>query len=78
MRSMRKKRLDSCDMYHAPKEVPAGDAFASAAEALALFCRLRNIDAAQLPTRDVDTLLDLAFEEAARQAAARGAAHRPD
>ncbi|WP_157697446.1 hypothetical protein [Caballeronia calidae] len=62
MRSMRKKRLDSRDMNLA---------FAAAAEALALFCRLRNVDAADLPAREVDVILDLAFEEAAQQAAAR-------
>ncbi|WP_250490031.1 MULTISPECIES: hypothetical protein [unclassified Caballeronia] len=53
------------------------DAFAAAAEALALFCRLRNVDATELPAGDVDTLLDLAFEEAAQQAAARSEARRP-
>jgi hypothetical protein len=52
-------------------------AFAAAAEALALFCRLRNVDAADLPAKDVDTILDLAFEEAAQQAAARSEARRP-
>ncbi|SAK77440.1 hypothetical protein AWB79_04751 [Caballeronia hypogeia] len=53
------------------------NAFAAAAEALALFCRLRNIDAAEMPAREVDILLDLAFEEAAQQAAARSEARRP-
>ncbi|MDR5833994.1 hypothetical protein [Caballeronia sp. LZ034LL] len=52
------------------------NAFSAAAEALALFCRLRNIDATELPAEDVDTLLDLAFEEAAQQAAARSEARR--
>jgi len=65
---MRKRRLNSRDM---------NDAFAAAAEALALFCRLRNVDATELPTKKVDTLLDLAFEEAAQQAAARSEARRP-
>ena len=65
---MRKKRLHSRDM---------NDAFAAAAEALALFCRLRNVDAADLPACDVDVILDLAFEEAAQQAAARSEARRP-
>ncbi|WP_157695832.1 hypothetical protein [Caballeronia hypogeia] len=65
---MRKKRLHSRDM---------NNAFAAAAEALALFCRLRNIDAAEMPAREVDILLDLAFEEAAQQAAARSEARRP-
>ena len=64
-------------MNPAPQHVALGDAFAAAAEALALFCRLRNIDAAELPAQDVDALLDLAFEEAAQQAAARGEARRP-
>ncbi|WP_144063332.1 hypothetical protein [Caballeronia insecticola] len=64
---MRKKRLHSRDM---------NDAFAAAAEALALFCRLRNIDAEDLPAQEVDTLLDLAFEEAAQRAAARSEARR--
>ncbi|WP_244815972.1 hypothetical protein [Caballeronia sp. Lep1P3] len=65
---MRKKRLPARNL---------SDAFAAAAEALALFCRLRNINVADLPARDVDTLLDIAFEEAAQQAAARRAkAHR--
>ncbi|WP_244827852.1 hypothetical protein [Caballeronia sp. TF1N1] len=68
MRCMRKKRLHSRDM---------NNAFAAAAEALALFCRLRNVDAADLPAQDVDILLDLAFEEAAQQAAARSEARRP-
>jgi hypothetical protein len=68
MHTMRKRSLNSRDMNHA---------FAAAAEALALFCRLRNIDAAALPAQDVDTLLDLAFEEAARQAAARSEVRRP-
>ncbi|SAK70223.1 hypothetical protein AWB80_03633 [Caballeronia pedi] len=68
MRSMRKKRLNSRDM---------NDAFAAAAEALALFCRLRNLDAADLPAPEVDIILDLAFEEAAQQAAARSEARRP-
>ena len=53
------------------------DAFAAAAEALALFCRLRNIDAAEMPSPEVDIILDLAFEEAAQRAAARSEARRP-
>ncbi|WP_321790967.1 hypothetical protein [Caballeronia sp. J97] len=65
---MRKKRLHARDM---------NNAFAAAAEALALFCRLRNVDAADLPAREVDIILDLAFEEAAQQAAARSEARRP-
>ncbi|SAK91013.1 hypothetical protein AWB75_06395 [Caballeronia catudaia] len=65
---MRKRRLHSRDL---------NDAFAAAAEALALFCRLRNIDTADLPAREVDIILDLAFEEAAQQAAARSEARRP-
>ncbi|MDR5757190.1 hypothetical protein QCE88_09510 [Caballeronia sp. LZ035] len=68
MLTMRKRRLPSREM---------NNAFAAAAEALALFCRLRNIDATELPAEDVDTLLDLAFEEAAQQAAARSEARRP-
>ncbi|WP_157696154.1 hypothetical protein [Caballeronia temeraria] len=52
-------------------------AFAAAAEALALFCRLRNVDASELPACEVDVFLDLAFEEAAQQAAARVEARRP-
>lgn len=74
MRSMRKKRQSSRDLGPTPKELPQavlGDAFAAAAEALALFCRLRNIEAAALPAGEIDTLLDIAFEEAAQQAAAR-------
>ncbi|WP_159836257.1 hypothetical protein [Burkholderia sp. 8Y] len=59
---MRKKRLPARDLNLA---------FAAAAEALALFCRLRWIDAADLPAHDVDALLDIAFEEAAQQAAER-------
>ncbi|WP_157056173.1 hypothetical protein [Candidatus Burkholderia verschuerenii] len=51
------------------KNIPLWKAFAAAAEALALFCRLRNIDAADLPADQIDTLLDLALEEAALQAA---------
>jgi hypothetical protein len=66
---MRKKRLPLPEM---------NDAFIAAAEALALFCRLRNIDAAELPAQDIDALLDLAFEEAAQQAAAREEARRLD
>jgi hypothetical protein len=65
---MRKKRLTSRAMNHA---------FAAAAEALALFCRLRNIDATEMPAQDIDMLLDLAFEEAAQIAAARVEAQRP-
>ncbi|MDR5738341.1 MULTISPECIES: hypothetical protein [unclassified Caballeronia] len=75
---MRKKRLLSRDSGIAQPEVPAlalGDAFAAAAEALALFCRLRRIEAADMPARDVDALLDIAFEEAAQQAAARSNAN---
>ncbi|SAL02987.1 hypothetical protein AWB77_06677 [Caballeronia fortuita] len=53
------------------------NAFAAAAEALALFCRLRNVDAAELPACEIDTFLDLAFEEAAQIAAARSEARRP-
>ncbi|SAK87145.1 hypothetical protein AWB82_05965 [Caballeronia glebae] len=52
------------------------NAFAAAAEALALFCRLRQLDATELPACEVDVLLDLAFEEAAQQAAARREARR--
>ncbi|WP_277184524.1 hypothetical protein [Caballeronia sp. BR00000012568055] len=66
---MRKKRLPLPEM---------NDAFIAAAEALALFCRLRNIDAAELPAQDIDAVLDLAFEEAAQQAAAREEARRLD
>jgi hypothetical protein len=66
---MRKNRLPLPEM---------NDAFFAAAEALALFCRLRNIDAADLPAQDIDALLDLAFEEAAQQAAAREEARRLD
>lgn len=75
MWTMRKKRLPPRDSGIAHKDVPVplGDAFAAAAEALALFCRLRRIEAADLPARDVDALLDIAFEEAAQQAAARRA-----
>ncbi len=73
MWAMRKKRLPSRDPEIAQQESPValGDAFAAAAEALALFCRLRRIEAADLPARDVDALLDIAFEEAAQQAAAQ-------
>lgn len=68
MPAMRKKRLPARDVNLA---------FAAAAEALALICRLRRIDAADLPAHDVDALLDIAFEEAAQQAAARRTkAHR--
>jgi hypothetical protein len=66
---MRNKRPSPLDMNNASKEIPLGKAFAAAAEALALFCRLRNVDAADLPAEQIDTLLDLAFEEAAQQAA---------
>ncbi|MDR5787291.1 MULTISPECIES: hypothetical protein [Caballeronia] len=52
------------------------NAFAAAAEALALFCRLRNVDAADLSACEVDVFLNLAFEEAAQQAAARIEARR--
>jgi hypothetical protein len=65
---MRKKRLNARTMNHA---------FSAAAEALALFCRLRNIDASEMPAQDIDMLLDLAFEEAAQMAAARAEAQRP-
>lgn len=65
---MRKKRLTVRTMNHA---------FAAAAEVLALFCRLPNIDASQMPAQDIDMLLDLAFEEAAQMAAARAEAQRP-
>ena len=68
IQGMRKRRLNSRD---------TNDAFAAAAEALALFCRLRNIDAAELPAHEVDIILDLAFEEAAQRAAARSEARRP-
>jgi hypothetical protein len=58
------------DMNNATsKNIPLGKAFAAAAEALALFCRLRHVDAADLPADQIDTLLDLALEEAALQAA---------
>jgi len=68
MRTMRKKRLPARDLNLA---------FSAAAEALALFCRLRNIDAAALPAQEVDAVLDIAFEEAAQQAARRRTkAHR--
>ncbi|WP_250498503.1 hypothetical protein [Caballeronia sp. NCTM1] len=67
MLAMRKKRLHSRDM---------NNAFAAAAEALALFCRLRNVDAADLSACEVDVFLNLAFEEAAQQAAARIEARR--
>ncbi|SAK54707.1 hypothetical protein AWB83_01547 [Caballeronia ptereochthonis] len=68
MGTMRKNRLNARDM---------NVAFAAAAEALALFCRLRNLDAADLPAEEVDIILDLAFEEAARLGAARSEARRP-
>jgi cobyrinic acid a,c-diamide synthase len=66
---MRQKRLPLPEMHHA---------FAAAAETLALFCRLRDIDAGEVPAQDIDTLLDIAFEEAAQQAAAREEARRFD
>jgi hypothetical protein len=72
---MRIKRPSQHDMNNASSQhIPLGTAFAAAAEALALFCRLRSIDAADMPADQIDTLLDLAFEEAA-QLAAQQAAH---
>ena len=53
------------------KHIPSALAFAAAAEALALFCRLRHVDAADLPAHEIDALLDIAFEEAAHMGVAR-------
>jgi hypothetical protein len=67
---MRINRRSLHDMNNASSQhIPLGTAFAAAAEALALFCRLRGIDAADMPADQIDTLLDLAFEEAALLAA---------
>jgi hypothetical protein len=65
---MRKKRLSSRDMHLA---------FATAGEMLALMCRLRGIEAEDLPASDVDAILDMALEEASCLAPARCDARRP-
>jgi hypothetical protein len=74
--TMRKNHLHSRDARPAVPSRDLNDAFAAAAETLALFCRLRNVDAADLPAHEVDVILDLAFEEAAQLAAARREARR--
>jgi hypothetical protein len=74
-------------MKTSPHQVPSEDAlppvfsalaFTAAAEALALLCRVRQIDAADLPAHEIDALLDVAFEEAAYMAAASMEARRPE
>lgn len=55
---MKKKRLSSRDMH---------DAFAAAGETLALICRLRGINASDLPPDEVDAFWNMALDVAAQK-----------
>jgi hypothetical protein len=52
------------------------NAFAAAGEALTLLCRLRGIEASDLPASEVDDFLNMALEEAARSDAGRSETRR--